>query len=139
MWVLFLLLTTFTWGIYDAFFKQLEKEINYFLGLLIIAVSQFVIALPFVIYYYHSGNLHATIKGYGASAIMGILLGLGTIFFFYAFKHGAATSVAVPAYSIGVLLICVLAGIFIYKEPISLKLFSGIILGIISIYLLVTK
>jgi uncharacterized membrane protein len=133
------MLTTVTWGIYDVFFKVLEKEINYFLGLMIIAVSQLLIALPFVIYYHQSANLHSSTRGYVISAIMGILLGLGTIFFFYSFRHGAATSVAVPAYSIGVLLIGALAGIFFFKEPASLKLIMGIILGIISIFLLITK
>lgn len=139
IWTIFLLFTILAWGIYDLFFKTLSDEINFFLALLIIGTFQILLALPFVIYAYFNNNLTFTFRTFGLSAIMGILLGLGTIFFFYAFEHGAPASVAIPAYGIGVLLIGVAGGLIIFKETLNLRITIGFILGILSILLLTTN
>ena len=140
LWLLFIFLTTLSWGAYDLLEKGLEGKINYSLALLIIGASQFLIAVPFVIYHYLRGELFSpTLKSYGLVILMGILLGLGTIFFFYAFKFGALAEIAIPAYTVGIALMGILGGILIFKETLNLKLAIGFSLGIVSIILLTTK
>jgi uncharacterized membrane protein len=140
LWLLFLFLTTLSWGIYDIFFKGLETRINYFLALAIIGLCQFLIAIPFLIFYYLKGELiFPNIKSYGLVIVMGVLLGLGTIFFFYTFKFGALASIAIPVYSIGVAFVGALGGILIFKETLNLKMAIGFFLGAVSIILLTAK
>jgi uncharacterized membrane protein len=138
-WILFLVLTILGWGIYNLFFKALGSSINYFLVLLIIGITQILIALPFVISSYATGNMTASTKGYIFAIIMGILVSIGTIAFFYTFKSGANASIAIPIYTIGALLLGVLGGILIFKEAFTLKMAIGILLGIASIILLALK
>lgn len=139
LWILFLGLATFVWAANDIFFKVIGNQINYFLALLVAAVSQVIIVIPFVIYAMSTGQLNHSIKGYGISVLIGLLLGSGTIFFFYAFKYGAPLSVAMPVYGIGSLIIGVLAGVFIFHETISPTILAGLVLGTISIVLLTVK
>lgn len=139
IWLLFLGLAILTWSFYDIFSKVLGLSVNYFLALLIIGFIQMVVALPFIIYAYYHGGLNYTFKGFGISALMGILLGSGTIFFFYTFKSGAPLSVAMSAYGIGSLLIGALAGVLFFKEAITPTILAGMVLGVISIILLTVK
>ena len=136
LWIFFLILTILTWGSYNLFFKMLAPEMNYFLALLLIGIAQIILCLPFVLYAYNSGNIVYSMKGYLISIIMGFLLGLGTIFFLYAFKFGALTSVAIPSYAIGAMMIGVLGGYYLFSEPLALSGISGLILGVVSIILL---
>jgi len=139
LWILFLGLATFVWAANDIFFKVIGNQINYFLALLVAAVSQVIIVIPFVIYAMSTGQLNHSIKGYGISVLIGLLLGSGTIFFFYAFKYGAPLSVAMPVEGIGLILAGALAGVFIFHETLSPTVMVGMILGAISIILLTVK
>ncbi len=136
LWLLFVILATTAWAVYDLLSKVLEKEINYFLALLIIGLFQIILAIPFIIYYSQNGALNYTFKGYLIAAIMGILLGLGSIFFFYNFKYGANASTAISIYGVGTLIIGAVGGILFFKEALTLKMTLGFILGIVSIILL---
>jgi len=139
LWILFLFFTILFWGIYNLFFKAIENQINYFLALLIIGIFQIIVAIPFVLYYYSNSSLAYSIKGYGLSAIMGILLGLGTVSFFYTFRYGASASIAIPIYGVGALMIGAVGGILIFKETLNIKTALGFAFGIVSIILLTIK
>jgi len=139
IWLLFLGLTILAWSAYDILFKVLGNGMNYFLALFFIGLFQVVAALPFIIYGYYAGELNFTSKGFYVSALMGILLGAGTIFFFYTFKYGAPFSVALPAYGVGALSIGALAGALLFKEVITPMVLAGMVLGTISIVLLTVK
>ena len=89
LWIIFLGLATLVWAANDIFFKLLGNQMNYFLALFVAAVSQVIIVAPFLIYAISNGQLNHSARGYGISALIGLLLGSGTIFFFYAFKYGA--------------------------------------------------
>ncbi|MFA5360217.1 MAG: hypothetical protein WC349_04655 [Patescibacteria group bacterium] len=139
LWILFLGLTVLAWASYDVCYKFLGNEMNYFLALLIISIGQLLIAIPFLLYAFYSGNFNSSVKGYYISGLMGVLLAAGTIFFFYTFKYGAPLSVAMPVYGIGSLMIGVLAGVFIFHETISPTILAGLVLGAVSIVLLTVK
>lgn len=139
LWLLFVILATTAWAAYDLLSKVINKEINYFFALLIIGLFQIILAVPFVIYYSYNGGLNYTFKGELISAVMGILLGLGAIFFFYNFKYGGSASIAIPVYGIGTLIIGAIGGILFFKEVIDIKVIIGFIFGIVSIVLLTTS
>ena len=75
-------------------------------------------------------------KAIVGSAIIGILLAEGAIFFFYTFKFGATSSVAISSYAIGALVVGVLGGILFFNESINLRIGIGLALGVISIIVL---
>lgn len=139
LWLLFLGLTILTWSAYDILFKVLGDGFNYFLALFFIGLFQVVVALPFIFYSYSAGELNYSSKGFYISALMGILLGAGTIFFFYTFKYGAPFSVALPAYGVGALLAGALAGALLFNEILTPTVLAGMVLGVISIILLTAK
>ena len=139
MWLLFLGFAIIAWGAYDIFFKVLGSSMNYFLALFIIGLLQAVIALPFIIYSYYTEGLSYTNKGFYISALMGVLLGAGTIFFFYTFKSGAPLSVAMSAYGVGSILIGALAGVLFFKEALTPMILAGMVFGAISIILMTAK
>jgi len=139
LWLLFLGLAIIAWTTYDVCYKFLGNDINYFLALFIIALGQLLVAIPFLIYAFSTGGLNYSSRGYYISALMGVLLAAGTIFFFYTFKLGAPLSVAMPVYGIGSIIVGALAGVFIFKEAVSPTVLAGMILGAISIVLLTAK
>jgi len=139
LWLLFLGLTTLAWTAPDIIFKLLGNQMNYFLALFIIAISQVVIAIPFLIYAMSTGELTSSVKGYYLSASIGVFLAFGSIFFFYTFKYGTPLSIAMPVYGIGSLIVGALAGVFIFKESLSPMVLVGLVLGTISIVLLTIK
>ena len=139
IWEIFLLVTILSWGAYNLFFKVIEPSMNYFLVLAIIGLTQAILCLPFLIYYKNINEIIISQKGFLLSVIMGILLGIGTIAFFYTFKMGANTSVAIPVYTIGALIIGFLGGILLFNESVSIKPLIGLLLGLISIIFLNLK
>ena len=136
IWILFLLITIFLWGTYNLFFKLVGPEINYFLAVMIIGLSQSAIALLCLLFSFPSDNVFYNFKWVLFSVIMGLLVGIGTITFFYTFKFGANASIAIPVYTIGALLIGVIGGICFYKEQISVRAIVGLLFGIVSVFLL---
>lgn len=136
MWIIFVLLTIFTWGSYNILTKISGTQIHPFLALFFIGLAQVLISFPLIIYQKSVSALGATTKGIILALTMGAVFGLGTVFFFLAFKYGAPVSLAIAVYTTGALLLGVIAGIIFYQEPINLKIISGIILAVASIILL---
>lgn len=139
IWLLFLFLATVCWTVYDILFKAVGNSTNYFLSLFIIGFFQMILAAPFIIYAYYTGSLNYSGRGIYLSALMGALLGIGTIFFFYVFKSGTPLAVALPVYYVGSLLIATAAGLLVFKETLTPMIFAGLVLGVISIILLAAK
>lgn len=139
IWLLFLGLTVIAWTVNDIFFKLLGSQINYFLALFIMALSQLLITVPFLIYAMSAGELNYSTKGYYISILIGVLSVVGAISFFYTFKLGAPLSVAMSVYGIGSILVGALAGAIFFKEAITPMILAGMILGSISIILLTAK
>ena len=139
LWLLFLILGILTGGLYNLFFKVVGKEIHFTLALLIVSVMGCIIALPLVLYYNFTNELVFSTKGCVASAIMGVSLALGILFFVLSFKFGAPLSIAIPVYSISILLMSAGVGVLIYNEPFNLRYVIAVMMGISSIVLLTAK
>ena len=115
------------------------KEINFALSLLIISLMGCVIALPLVLYYYFTNELAFSTKGGIVSVIMGISLALGILFFVLSFRAGAPLSIAIPVYSISILLMSAGVGVLAYKETFDLRFAIAAALGVTSIVLLTVR
>ncbi len=140
LWMLFLALTVIFWGSYNLFYKAITGlNMNTFLSILIVGIVSGLVAVPFLISKHLHGGISLSPKGLILSGIMGLCMGIGTIFFFYTFKSGASASVAIPIYAIGALMIGAIGGILIFKETLNFKVSVGIVLGIISIIFLTIK
>ncbi len=134
-----LFLTILLWGSYNLFFKTIGTGTNYFLSLMIAGLSMSALFLPFVLTAAANSKLMFDSKGIILPIIMGLLLGGGSVTFYYAIKFGTNLSIAIPIYTVGALLLGVAGGIFIFNEILTLKATCGIFFGIISIWLLTWK
>lgn len=137
IWVIYLLITILCWGSYNLFFKALEGQINPFLALTMIGIAEAVVCIPFLFKdYLHSSSIIFSTKTILMTIFMGLLLSIGTVSFFQAFKIGASTSIAVPAFAIGAMIIGAIGGILFFHESISFNVILGLIFGTIGIILI---
>ncbi|MBP7708514.1 hypothetical protein KA107_02420 [Candidatus Pacearchaeota archaeon] len=134
-----LFLTIILWGSYNLFFKTIGTGTNYFLSLMIAGLSMSALFLPFVLTAAVNNKIVFDSRGLIFSAIMGLLLGGGSITFYYAIKFGTNLSIGIPIYTVGALLLGVAGGIFLFHETLTLKAIVGIFLGVISIVLLTLR
>lgn len=136
-WIIFLIITTICWGSYNLFYETLEGHINPFLAITLIGLTEAVICIPFLIHqYYSSENILFSTKTIFITVIMGVLISVGTVSFLHAFKIGAITSIAVPSFAIGAMIIGAIGGLLFFHEHLTIKTISGLFLGVLAIILI---
>jgi transporter family protein len=81
------------------------------------------------------GSQPVSAAGFVWSGVTGICVGIGTILFFLLFQHGGPLS-AVPMVVAGGAAIMAVAGILVFREPVSLTRVAGIGLAIVALFLM---
>ena len=95
----------------------------------------FVVALVLLIYFFYSGaHSEAKADSYFFAAMLGLIFCISTIASFAAMKDGPI-GVVVPIFSLNLVLVAI-AGVIIFRESITVYKLAGILLGVISIFLL---
>jgi len=125
------------YGLHQIFTKLASNHIGDGLGGFVVEATAAVTILAYLAFLYLSGRWtqQATAPGAVYSVLTGICVGVGTVFFFLLFQKGGPLS-AVPMILAGGAAIMAVAGIFFFREPISLPRILGIILSIIALFLL---
>ena len=77
-----------------------------------------------------------TREGIFFSLLSGVFVAVSTILYFVVFRSGGRLSAAGPMILLGGTIVMVLIGVVILKEPMSVSNTVGLILGMISLYLL---
>lgn len=70
------------------------------------------------------------------SVFAGICVGVGTVLYFVIFSRGGELSIAGPLVLVGGVLLMAVAGIVFFKEKVSFIKMAGIVLGVISLWML---
>ena len=122
---------------HQIFTKLASNHISDGLGGFVVEATAAVTILGYLAFLYLSGRWtqQATAPGAVYCVLTGICVGVGTVFFFLLFQKGGPLS-AVPMILAGGGAIMAVAGIFFFREPISLPRILGIILSIIGLFLL---
>jgi len=97
--------------------------------------SLIVIAVIFAYFWFSKSTIQITQEGIYISLIAGVIAVLAVLFEATAYKVGNI-SILGPLIAVGVASITVIGGILLFKETITPKIVAGILLAIVSIYLL---
>src|SRR3989344_1467887 len=135
-WMFFLAFTILFWGSMNLFFKGAEGQINQSFFLFLMGLALATASLPFVLSVFFKNELIYSLKWVFLSSFMGILFACGAVFFFLTFEYGASSSIAIPIFGIGALIVGAFGSLLIYHESLSIKAVAGMVLGIVSILLL---
>jgi len=132
-WIIYAIACVFLYGIMQ-FFIKLSSEGNPVLSSMVFIAAQFAAQILLGAYFVSKSGLdvnYATIK---YSVAGGIAAAVATILFFLALEQ-APLSKVVPIVNMNVI-IGVLLGVLLLKDVMNLRIVAGIILAIMSIYLL---
>jgi drug/metabolite transporter (DMT)-like permease len=133
----FVLLTTLSFGFFNIFIRAAGPKIGGVLGPLVVEGFAAAVLLIFFIWRKLNGSVEsATSLGVAFSMAAGFCAAAGSIGFFIVFSRGGPLSVAGSFVLIGSTMLTILGGFILFKEPINVHRVAGIILGLISLYLL---
>jgi transporter family protein len=125
------------YGLHNVFTRAAGPRIDETLGALLLEGFAALIILGFTLYKRWQGGLGlVTREGVLWSLAAGLCVGLGTLAFFALFSRGGELSVAGPSVLVGGSLFMVLGGILLFGEAVSALRLLGIVLGLISLFLL---
>lgn len=135
-WV-FVLLTTLFFGFFNIFIRAAGPRIGGVLGPLVVEGFAAAVLLLFFLWRKFNGSVEsATGLGVAFSMAAGFCAAAGSIGFFIVFSRGGQLSVAGSFVLIGSTLLTILGGFILFKEPINSYRVVGLVLGLISLYLL---
>jgi uncharacterized membrane protein len=124
-------------GVGDFFTKLAAGKISPYISAITLSLSAvFTVAIYFIFVKNVPGNLVVSKAGLLYSALGGISIGLGMIFFFNLFAKGANISTAQPIIKSIVVLSAVLLGVIVLKEKMNFAQVIGMVFSIIGIYFL---
>src|SRR5882724_6645478 len=117
------------YGLHQIFTKLASDGISDGLGGFVVEGTAALTILLYLGYLRWFGTWNQTGNAAGVyySALTGICVGVGTIFFFLLFQKGAPLS-SVPMILAGGAAIMAVAGVLFFKEPASLTRLLGIVL-----------
>ena len=125
------------YGLHQIFTKIASNHIGDGLGGFIVEATATLTIACYLVYLRFFGlwNQPSNATGVFYSVLTGVCVGVGTIFFFLLFQKGGPLS-AVPAILAGGAALMALAGIFFFKESLSITRLLGILLSIVGLFLL---
>lgn len=133
-WVIYSVLACLLWGVFPIFQKSSLKWVDPVWAYLFSTVGATVTTLLLFLFFRSS---HTEI--HSAGALFGILSGisgsLGVFFFLLSLSRGGKASIIVPFTALYPV-ISIILGLILFKETISLAQGIGIILALISVFLL---
>ncbi len=136
-WHLYLVGAAFFYGMHQVFTKMASDKIGDGIGSAVVEGTAFATILTYLLVLWSFGrwNQNITFDGVAYSALTGVCVGIGTIFFFLLFQKGAPLLVVPTVLALGCSLM-VAIGIVFFKEPASLSKILGIALSILGLILL---
>jgi len=135
-WV-FITLTTVFYGLFNIFTRAAGPKIGNILGPLLLEGFAALILLLFFLGRRWNGSIEtATWSGVGFSLAAGFCAAAASLALFVVFSRGGELSLAGSFIMIGSTLLTVLCGFILFKEPLTAHRVAGIVLGLISLFLL---
>ncbi len=135
-WIIYAVACIFLYGIMQ-FFIKLSSNGNAITSSLFFVTAQFIAQLVLGAYFISKSGFDVNVSGIKYSILGGIAAAIATILFFLALEQETISKV-VPVVNLNVV-VGVLLGVIILKDEINLRITTGIVLAIISIYLLTSS
>ena len=136
-WFFYAIGAAILYGLHQIFTKMASDRISDGLGGFVVEGTAALTILIYLVGLRLGGKWNQTWSAPGAwySALTGICVGVGTLFFFILFQKGGPLS-SVPMILAGGAALMAVAGILFFKEPASWTRLLGIALAIGGLFLL---
>lgn len=136
-WLPYALAAAALYGLHQVTTRLAAPRIGEGLGGLVVEAAATLTIIVYLLVQRASGNWNqpSSLAGWAWSALTGLAVGLGTLAFFVLFQRGAPLS-AVPAILAGGAALMALAGLVLFREPLSISRLAGIVLALGGMYLL---
>jgi transporter family protein len=136
-WLFYAVGAAVLYGLHQIFTKMASDRISDGLGGFVVEGTAALTILVYLIWLRLAGkwNQSASAPGVWYSALTGVCVGIGTLFFFLLFQKGGPLS-SVPMILAGGAALMAIAGILFFKEPASWPRLLGVALSIIGLFLL---
>ncbi len=133
-WIIYAVACVFLYGIMQFFIKLSSMGGNPIVSSMIFIAAQFVAQILLGAYFISKSGLDISYGSIKYGIVGGIAAAVATILFFLAIQQ-APLSKLVPIVSMN-LMVAVILGVTFFKDEMNLRIAAGVILAIISIYLL---
>ena len=136
-WFWYAVVAAILYGAHQIFTRLASERIGAGLGGVAVEATAALSILLYLAFLWLSGRWSEkfSLAGFNYSVLTGICVGAGTIAFFMLFQKGGPLS-SVPAILAGGAAIMALAGILLFREPLSWQRLLGITFAIIGLFLL---
>ncbi len=136
-WILYAVGAAVLYGLHQVFTKLASPHIGDGVGGFIVEATAALTIAVYLIGLKLAGKWDQGIstQGIAYSALTGLCVGVGTIFFFLLFQKGGPLS-AVPMVLAGGAAIMAIIGIVFFKEPVSMFRVAGIGFAVVGLVLL---
>jgi transporter family protein len=136
-WFIYAVGAAVLYGLHQVFTKLASRSIGDGLGGFIVEVTAAITIGIYLLYLRLGGKWAQPFDSPGIfySILTGLCVGIGTLMFFLLFQKGGPLS-AVPMVLAGGAALMAIVGIFVFKEPLTLKNTLGIGFSIVGLYLL---
>lgn len=136
-WFIAALVAALAYGLHNIFTKIAAGHISDALGGFLLEITAAICILLYIFFLVAADEKFSfTSRGVMFSIFAGVCVGIGTVLYFVIFSRGGELSIAGPLVLVGGVLLMAVAGIVFFKEEVSFIKVSGIVLGLISLWML---
>ena len=133
-WIIYALACVFLYGIMQFFIKLSSSNTNAIAASMFFIASQFTAQILLGAYFISKSGFDTDYDSIKYGILGGIAAAFATILFFLALQQ-AQLSKVVPIVNMNVV-VGVLLGVFFLKDEMNIRIAAGIVLAVMSIYLL---
>ncbi len=136
-WLTFAILAATSFGFYNFFTKLASDKLSPTIALMIITGTSFVVALVATLVFKFTGQSLSFSKNDILFPILaGLFSGVAEILFLFMFSKNAPLSLGNPIVVGGTIVVAVILGLLILREPLNIVKVSGIVVTLIGLALL---
>lgn len=136
-WLTYAILAATSFGFYNFFTKLSANKISPTIALMFIAGTSFIVAAITTIVFKMTGQPLTLSKQAIIFPIMaGLFTGLAEIAYLFMFSKNTTLSIGTPLVVGGTIVVAVILGLLLIKEPLNAVKLSGIVVTLIGLVLL---
>jgi len=136
-WITFAVLAATSFGFYNFFTKLTAGKLSPTIALMFIAGTSFVVAMIATLVFKVTGQTLTFSKNAILFPVLaGVFTGLAEIFYLFMFTKNAPLSIGNPLVVGGTIIVAVILGLIILREPLNTVKIAGILLTLVGIALL---
>ncbi|MDP2909357.1 MAG: hypothetical protein Q8N77_06140 [Nanoarchaeota archaeon] len=136
-WFIAALVAALAYGLHNIFTKIAAGHISDSLGGFLLEITAATCILLYIFFLIATDEKFSfTSRGVIFSILAGICVGIGTVLYFVIFSRGGELSIAGPMVLVGGVLLMAVAGIVFFKEHVSFLKLAGLVLGVVSLWML---